>query len=92
MKESNVFSWFQRPSVSLVSNCLHLYLWFKSKAFEMTRNELYQKYMWTALETFFSKNRLSAVEFNLKRLFFQRQCSQSLYDAQAYLARLAEQI
>jgi len=82
----------ERPSVSLVSNCLHLCLWFKSNAFEMTRNELYQNYMWTALETFLSKTRLSAVELNLKKLFFQRQCSQSLYEAQTFLDRLAQQI
>lgn len=58
----------------------------------MTRNELYQNYMWTALETFLSKTRLSAVEWNLKKLFFQRQCSQSLYEAQTFLDRLAQQI
>lgn len=82
----------ERPSVSLVSNCLHLYLWFKSNVFEMTRNELYQNYMWTALETFLSKNRLSTVELNLKKFFFQRQCSRSLYEAQSFLDRLAQQI
>ena len=30
------------------------------------------------------KDTLSYVELNLKKLFFQRQCSQSLYDAQSY--------
>jgi hypothetical protein len=54
----------------------------------MNKNEFYQTYMWTALETLFNKRTLSSVELNLKKLFFQRQCSQSLYDAQSYLNQL----
>ena len=42
----------------------------------MNKNELYQVYMWTALETLFTKRTLSYVELNLKKFFFQRQCSQ----------------
>ena len=41
--------------------------------------------MWTALETLFHKHSLPSVELNLKKLFFQRQSSQSLYDAQSYI-------
>jgi hypothetical protein len=44
--------------------------------------------MWSALETLFNKEKLSSVELNLKKFFFQRQCSQSLYDAQAYVNQL----
>lgn len=44
--------------------------------------------MWTALETLFNKGNLSSVELNLKKFFFQRQCTQSLYDAQSYLKQL----
>jgi hypothetical protein len=44
--------------------------------------------MWTALETLFTKHTLSRVELNLKKLFFQRQTSQSLYRAQIYLNQI----
>ena len=54
----------------------------------MTKNDFYQKYMWTALETLFHKQTLSSVELNLKKFFFQRQSSQSLYDAQFYFNEL----
>ncbi|CAF1041460.1 unnamed protein product [Adineta steineri] len=79
----------ERPSISRVSDCIHLYLWFQSTALTMTKNEFYQTYMWTALETLFNKRTLSFVELNLKKLFFQRQSSQSLYDAQSYLNQLS---
>ena len=55
----------------------------------MNKNDFYQTYMWIALETLFNKRRLSSVELNLKKLFFQRQCSQSLYDAQTYFNQLS---
>ncbi|CAF4491923.1 unnamed protein product [Rotaria sp. Silwood1] len=79
----------ERPSVSRVCNVIHLYLWFKPTVLKMNKNEFYHQYMWTALETLFNRRRLSCVELNLKKLFFQRQCSQSLYDAQSYLNELS---
>ncbi|CAF1169935.1 unnamed protein product [Rotaria sordida] len=79
----------ERPSISRVCNCIQLCLWFKSTTLKMSKNEFYQTYMWTALETLFNKRTLSCVELNLKKLFFQRQCSQSLYDAQSYLNQLS---
>jgi hypothetical protein len=44
--------------------------------------------MWTALETLFNKNTLKRVEINLKKLFFQRQTSQTLNRAQTFLNEL----
>ncbi|CAF3100322.1 unnamed protein product [Rotaria socialis] len=75
----------KRPSISLVSNCVHLCLWFKTLK---SQTELYQAYMWTALETLFHKHTLTRVEINLKKLFFERQTCQSLYRAQAFLNQL----
>ncbi|CAF1509130.1 unnamed protein product [Rotaria sp. Silwood1] len=75
----------QRPSILLASNCIHLCLWFKSIK---SKNELYQAYMWTALKTLFNKHRLTRVELNLKKLFFERQTCQSLYQAQTFLTQL----
>lgn len=58
----------------------------------MNKNEFYQRYMWTALDTFFNKRILSCVELSLKKLFFQRQSSQSLRDAQSYLNQLLTEV
>jgi len=55
----------------------------------MNKNDFYERYMWTALETLFNKQTLSYVELNLKKLFFQRQSLQSLYDAQLYFNQLS---
>ncbi|CAF1389320.1 unnamed protein product [Adineta ricciae] len=74
-----------RPSAVLVANCLQLYLWFKSLK---STNELCQVYMWTALETLFSKHTLTRVELNLKKLFFERQTSQTLFRAHTFLNQL----
>jgi len=41
--------------------------------------------MWTALETLFNKNTLKRVEINLKKLFFQRQTSQTLNEHKHFL-------
>ncbi|CAF3305112.1 unnamed protein product [Rotaria sp. Silwood2] len=75
----------KRPSILLASNCIHLCLWFKSIK---SQNELYQAYMWTALKTLFNKHRLTCVELNSKKLFFERQTCQSLYQAQTFLNQL----
>jgi len=78
----------QRPHVSLVSDSLQLYLWCKSES-SSSLNQLYQCYMWTAIETLFNKRKLTRVELNLKKLFFQRQNSKTLNQAQAFLANLS---
>ncbi|CAF2192151.1 unnamed protein product [Rotaria magnacalcarata] len=78
----------ERPSVSCISNCIQLCLWFNSTILKMNKNDFYQAYMWTALETLFNKRTLSSVELSLKKLFCQRQSSQSLYEAQSYLDQL----
>lgn len=44
--------------------------------------------MWTALETLFNKHTLTRVELNLKKLFFERQTSQSLDRAEKFLHEL----
>ncbi len=44
--------------------------------------------MWTALETLFTKHKLTRVELNLKKLFFERQTSQTLNRAQTFLNEL----
>lgn len=44
--------------------------------------------MWKALETLFNKHKLTRVEFNLKKLFFQRQTSQTFSRAQTFLNEL----
>jgi hypothetical protein len=44
--------------------------------------------MWKALETLFHKHTLTRVELNLKKLFFERQTSQTLYRAQRFLNEL----
>ncbi|CAF1357547.1 unnamed protein product [Adineta steineri] len=75
----------KRPSISLVTDCIHLYLWFESLK---SKTELYHAYIWTALETLFTKHTLTRVELNLKKLFFQRQNSQTLYRAQTFLNQL----
>ncbi|CAF3336049.1 unnamed protein product [Rotaria socialis] len=78
----------ERPSISCISNCIQLCLWFNSTILKMNKNDFYQTYMWTALETLFNKRTLSSVELSLKKLFCQRQSSQSLYEAQSYLNQL----
>ncbi|UJR09306.1 hypothetical protein I4U23_013549 [Adineta vaga] len=75
----------KRPSIALTANCIHLYLWFKTLK---STNELYEAYMWTALETLFTKHTLTRVELNLKKLFFERQTSQTLFRAQTFLNQL----
>ncbi len=44
--------------------------------------------MWTALETLFNKHKLTPVELNLKKLFFERQTSQTFDQAQTFLNQL----
>lgn len=69
----------------LVSNAIQVYLWFKSIK---SSGELYQNYVWKALETFYKKDKLTRVESNLKKLFFQRQTARTLFQAQALLHEL----
>lgn len=75
----------ERPSLSLITNCIHLCLWFPLTSLQMNKPDFYQTYMWTALETLFSERKFSSVELTLRKFFFQRQSSQTLYHAQAYI-------